>query len=128
MKIVGICGSTRKNATEYVLKEALKATETIEGIETEFITVRGKKINPCIHCDRCVKEEYTGCLVYKEDDMDEILPLRAAALNKEDKSKKIRKSHKNPSALKIYKEFIGEPGGKLAHKLLHTKYTKTEHL
>ncbi len=69
-KIIGVSGSTRKNATDYALREALKAAEEVDGIETEFISLRGKKINPCIHCDRCIREEYKGCLVYKDDDMD----------------------------------------------------------
>jgi iron only hydrogenase large subunit-like protein len=46
------------------------------------------------------------------------------AINKEDKRKKIRKSHENPSALKIYSEYLGEFGGEKAHKLLHTGYSK----
>ncbi len=58
---------------------------------------------------------------------DITLMKRAKALNKEDKSKKIRKSHKNPTALKLYKDYLGVPGGKKAHKLLHTYYTKKKH-
>jgi len=56
----------------------------------------------------------------------EILQKRASALIKEDISKKIRKSHKNPGAIKIYKEYLGEFGGEKAHKLLHTRYHKRE--
>ncbi len=59
---------------------------------------------------------------------DEVLEKRAEALNKEDKNKKIRKSHKNKQVLKLYKDHIGEFGGKKAHELLHTKYSKKEHL
>lgn len=71
-KIIGICGSTRKNATEYALRVALEEAETVDGIETELISLRGKKINPCIHCNRCIKDEYLGCVIYKDDDMNEI--------------------------------------------------------
>ncbi len=35
----------------------------------------------------------------------------------------IRKSHENPSIQRLYKEFLGEPGSKKAHDLLHTHYT-----
>lgn len=42
-KILGICGSPRKGATEYAVLEALKEAETIPGIETEYWSVRGKK-------------------------------------------------------------------------------------
>ena len=42
--------------------------------------------------------------------------------SKEDKSKKIRKSHENPEIIKLYKEFLGEPMGNKSHELLHTEY------
>ena len=47
---------------------------------------------------------------------------RAAGLYAEDESKTIRKSHENPDIQKLYAEFLGEPNGHLAHKLLHTEY------
>lgn len=49
-----------------------------------------------------------------------IIQDRQAALNNEDASKEIRKSHENPSIKKIYAEFLGEPGSHIAHELLHT--------
>jgi len=48
---------------------------------------------------------------------------RAAGLYAEDEAKTIRKSHENPDIQKLYKEFLGEPNGHLAHELLHTTYT-----
>lgn len=51
-----------------------------------------------------------------------VLEKRAAALYTEDQRKTIRKSHENPSIIKLYEEFLGEPGSELAHKLLHTEY------
>ena len=39
--ILGICGSPRKQATEYVLTEALNTLEE-KGYETELFTVREK--------------------------------------------------------------------------------------
>lgn len=51
-----------------------------------------------------------------------ILKRRAKALYKEDESKTIRKSHENPHIIKLYEEFLGEPGSKRAHSLLHTVY------
>ena len=47
---------------------------------------------------------------------------RAAATYSEDEAKMIRKSHKNPSIQKLYKEFLGEPNSHKAHELLHTTY------
>lgn len=71
-KILGICGSTRANATEYALKEALNILENEYSFETDFFTVRGKKITPCIHCNRCVKENTMYCPPYEKDDMHEL--------------------------------------------------------
>ncbi|MBC7088814.1 MAG: flavodoxin family protein [Methanobacteriales archaeon] len=64
MDIIGICGSPRKQATEYVLKNALNTLED-EGYETEFFTVRGKDLSPCKHCDYCLKKK--ECI--NKDDM-----------------------------------------------------------
>jgi multimeric flavodoxin WrbA len=68
--ILGICGSPRKMATEYILEEALKMLEE-KGFETQHFTVRGKNIAPCKHCDYCLKN--AKCLV--EDDMYQLYPL-----------------------------------------------------
>ena len=48
--------------------------------------------------------------------------LRAAALYDEDSSMQYRKSHENPSIIKLYKEYLGEPNSHKAHELLHTFY------
>lgn len=68
--IVGISGSPRKKATEYVLKEALKMLEE-RGFETKFFTVRGKQISPCRHCDYCLKHKV--CAI--KDDMYELYEM-----------------------------------------------------
>ena len=68
--IVGICGSPREQATDYVLKEALKQLAS-QGFETSFFTVRDKDINFCIHCDYCLKHK--EC-VFK-DDMQQLIAL-----------------------------------------------------
>lgn len=52
----------------------------------------------------------------------EVLKKRAAALYQTDEEKPIRKSHENPFVQQLYKEYMGEPCGPLAHKLLHTHY------
>lgn len=52
----------------------------------------------------------------------EILKKRAAAIYNEDKEKIIRKSHENPSIIKLYEEFLGKPCGHKSHELLHTSY------
>ena len=49
---------------------------------------------------------------------------RAEAMYSIDEKSVIRKSHENPVLKQIYKEFLGEPNGELAHKYLHTHYSK----
>jgi len=68
--ILGISGSPRKQATEYVLTEALNMMEE-KGYETELFTVRGKEIGPCRNCDYCLRKQV--CLL--RDDMQELYPL-----------------------------------------------------
>jgi multimeric flavodoxin WrbA len=68
--IVGICGSPRKQATDYVLNEALKILEK-RGFETQFFGVRGKDISPCRHCDYCLRKK--ECVM--KDDMYEVYDL-----------------------------------------------------
>lgn len=53
-----------------------------------------------------------------------IIEKRMQAIYKQDKMKKLRRSHENPVVQKIYKEFLGKPLSRKAHNLLHTKYTK----
>ncbi len=52
----------------------------------------------------------------------EIIKKRFEAIYKEDAGKPIRKSHENPSIIKLYEEFLGKPCGEKSHKLLHTHY------
>ena len=68
--IVGICGSPREQATDYVLKEALK-TLSEKGYETRFWTVHAKRIGPCVHCDFCLKNKVCAF----KDDMQELYGL-----------------------------------------------------
>lgn len=72
--IIGICGSPRNGATEYVLKEALKMLET-KGFKTKFFTVRDKKIGFCIHCDHCLTHK--ECII--KDDMNTVYSLLKGA-------------------------------------------------
>lgn len=68
--IVGICGSPRQGATEYVLRETLNTLKNM-GFETKFFSVRNKEIGFCIHCDHCLKHK--ECII--KDDMNTIYQL-----------------------------------------------------
>lgn len=70
MKVIGICGSPRNQATAYVLRKALQMLKK-HGFETEFFTVRGKDIGFCRHCDYCLKHK--ECVM--KDDMYKLYPL-----------------------------------------------------
>jgi len=75
MLVVGFCGSPREKATDYVLKMALEEMRK-QGFETIFFTVKGKKINFCIHCDYCLKNKV--CIF--KDNMQEVYSLLKKAV------------------------------------------------
>jgi iron only hydrogenase large subunit-like protein len=62
----------------------------------------------------------------KVRDVVNILSERGKALYEEDAVQTVRKSHQNPEMKKLYADYLGEPNGHKAHKLLHTHYTKRE--
>ena len=47
---------------------------------------------------------------------------RAEALYQADANNPKRKSHENETIKQLYKEYLGEPGSRKAHKILHTSY------
>ncbi len=53
---------------------------------------------------------------------DELRVARAKGLYQDDQQHNIRLSHENPYVKQLYKEFLGQPLSKKAHKLLHTTY------
>jgi multimeric flavodoxin WrbA len=72
--IIGICGSPRKQATEFVLEEALRTLQG-KGLDTKLWTVRGKWVDYCAHCDYCLTNK--ECVV--QDDLQELYALLAQA-------------------------------------------------
>ena len=61
MKVLGISGSPRNESTSRLVQAVLDAT----GEETDFISLKGKTIGPCIACLGCVKDNV--CVV--DDDL-----------------------------------------------------------
>ena len=53
---------------------------------------------------------------------DEIRQKRIAGIYNDDEKSTYRCSHQNPFIKQVYDEFLGEPNGEKAHKLLHTHY------
>ncbi|MHA2391840.1 MAG: flavodoxin family protein [Promethearchaeota archaeon] len=69
--LLGICGSPRKQGTHFAIQYALNYAADKFGFETEFWTVRNKKIMFCTHCDYCIREK-KGCI--NDDDLQELYP------------------------------------------------------
>jgi multimeric flavodoxin WrbA len=74
MLVVGISGSPRRQATEFVLEEALHQLAE-KGFQTELWSVRGKWLEFCTHCDYCL----TNKVCSNQDDMEDIYALLAQA-------------------------------------------------
>ena len=53
---------------------------------------------------------------------DAIRAKRTLGIYSDDERSVVRCSHQNPDIQKVYADFLGEPNGKKAHKLLHTHY------
>ncbi|NCO41864.1 MAG: flavodoxin family protein [Armatimonadetes bacterium CG_4_10_14_3_um_filter_66_18] len=64
MKVLGISGSPRNESTAQLVQAVLAAT----GLETEFVSLAGRNIGPCVACVGCVKDNV--CVV--KDDMAEL--------------------------------------------------------
>lgn len=65
MKVLGISGSPRRGEnTERLVKEVLSSIS----LETEFISLAGKRIGPCISCLGCIEDNVCNL----KDDMTEL--------------------------------------------------------
>jgi len=99
-------------ANIHTVMDAIKAGEYANYQFIEFMACPGGCVNgggQTIVSAR-VKEEINIC------------EERAKALYDVDQHKTYRKSHQNPSIIRIYDEFLSEPCGHQSHKLLHTTY------
>jgi len=113
-----LAGNKIKIAVVHTLSQARKIMEQIK---------EGKCPYHFIEIMAC----YGGCIGGGGQPLPtnkERLKKRTKALILEDEGMKLRKSHENPSALKLYKDYLGEPGSAKAHKLLHTHYKKRDYV
>lgn len=70
VKILGISSSVRADsATLYSVDEALKEAAKLPNVSVELVSLRGKKIAQCSHCNYCVKNNALCCI---HDDHGEI--------------------------------------------------------
>lgn len=72
IKILGISSSPRSGNTLIMVHEALKSAEKVDGVKTELYSFKGKKISPCIDCDRCPVSKDQLCAI--KDSMDTLYP------------------------------------------------------
>lgn len=75
IKLLGISGSRVKNGNmEALLKEAFSQVRQRQELETELIYLAGKEINPCNHCNWCIKSQIADKYCTQDDDMSGIYP------------------------------------------------------
>jgi multimeric flavodoxin WrbA len=75
LKIIGLCGSrVRDGNLEAYLKATLDHANEQTDVETELIPLAGKHIEPCLHCNWCLKKQTNQKFCAHDDDMAEIYP------------------------------------------------------
>jgi len=70
MKVLGISGSMRKEGNTAVLVNVILERCHAVGIKTEFVSLAGKKIHPCLGCEKCKERKW--CVI-ENDDWDSIV-------------------------------------------------------
>lgn len=65
IKLLGISGSPRKKATDYVINEALRFAQEKYEVDVEYFSAAGKDLKFCIHCDYCIKKKQR--CIHKDD-------------------------------------------------------------
>ncbi|MGO5053068.1 flavodoxin family protein [Lachnospiraceae bacterium LCP25S3_G4] len=67
VKILGICGSPRKKSSYKALQAALESAKEQGDVEIELVELRARKMNYCIHCNKCLRDEADRCTVFQDD-------------------------------------------------------------
>lgn len=78
MKVIGINGSARKDGNTFQLMRMVFEELEKEGIETEIVQLRGRKLKGCIACMKCWERKDRRCAVDK-DGMNEVIAMLDAA-------------------------------------------------
>lgn len=69
IRLLGICGSPRRKATDFAVNEALRYAHEEHGVAIDFFSAHQKRLGFCVHCDACVRTRQ-GCAF--KDDMEEL--------------------------------------------------------
>ena len=70
MKVLGISGSMRKDGNTSELVNIILKRCDDAGIKTEFVSLSGKNIHPCLGCEKCKEKKW--CVI-ENDDWDEVI-------------------------------------------------------
>jgi len=65
MKVLGISGSMRKDGNTADLVNVILERCHSAGIKTEFVSLAGKKIHPCMGCEKCKEKKW--CVIENDD-------------------------------------------------------------
>jgi multimeric flavodoxin WrbA len=77
IRVLGVSGTPIKGGNcDTMVQEALKVAESLGDVETEFITMAGKKVAMCQHCQYCIKHR-VPCKI-KDDHAMIVKALRKA--------------------------------------------------
>lgn len=79
VKILGCAWSPRHGNTEILIKEALEAAKSLQGVETVFWSVSGKKMEHCTACYGCVNSPVKEPCPGPKDAFNEAFNLVAEA-------------------------------------------------
>ena len=75
IKLLGVCGSPIKGGnTELFLDEALKTAHGLGNVSTEMLSLAGRQIGDCRHCNWCLTRQEEGNFCALKDDMSELYP------------------------------------------------------
>ena len=75
LKLLGISGSRVKDGnTVALLEDSLKYARQQHGIETKSVSLAGKTIAACNHCNWCVRNQTENKFCTQEDDMNALYP------------------------------------------------------
>lgn len=75
LMVLGVSGSPRNGATAKATGICLAAAEEVPGIKTEFINLANKRINCCLNCNACFRNNDGRCVAFKDDFLDEYVKL-----------------------------------------------------
>lgn len=116
---VNIAGKDIRIAVVSGLKNARKMLEDLKNrkADYDFLEVMACPGGCIMGGGQPIKSSKTRTVV-------DVFAKRSSTLYSIDEKSTIRKSHENPYLKEVYKEYVGEPGGHIAHKLLHTTYKK----